>query len=146
MAGRAGAPARPAMRPGSQSPELSAPSASVAAMITAADVREVALSLPRTEEHLIREHIKFRVGKIVYASVSPDEATLGVGFPKEERAALVASQPDVFLMPRLSDQRFHWINARMAALSPDELRELVTDAWRMVVPKKVAAALDHPVT
>jgi hypothetical protein len=113
-------------------------------MITAADVREVAMSLPRTEEHLIRDYVKFRVGKIVYASVSPDETTLGFGFPKEERAALIASQPDLFAMPRLSDQRFHWINARMAVLGKDEMRELVTDAWRMVVPKKVAAAhLDH---
>jgi hypothetical protein len=114
-------------------------------MISAADVRAVALPLPRTEEHLIRDYIKFRVGKIVYASVSPDETTLGFGFPKEERAALIASRPGVFLLPRLSDQRFHWINARMAALDTDEMRELITDAWRMVVPKKVAAAhLDLP--
>jgi hypothetical protein len=109
-------------------------------MITAADVRAVALTLPRTEEHLIHDHVKFRVGKIVYASVSPDESTMGVGFPKEERAALIASEPDKFALPRLSDQRFHWVHARMAALGPDEMRELVTDAWRMVVPKKVAAA------
>ena len=113
---------------------------SVLCMITAADVRAVALSLPRTEEHLIRDYIKFRVGKIVYASISPDELTMGVGFPKEQRAALIASEPDKFALPRLSDQRFHWVHARMAALGPDEMRELVTDAWRMVVPKKVAAA------
>ncbi|HXT90406.1 MAG TPA: MmcQ/YjbR family DNA-binding protein [Trebonia sp.] len=112
-------------------------------MITAADVREVARPLPRTEEHLIRDYVKFRVGKIVYASISPDELTLGFGFPKEERAALIASRPEVFLMPRLSDQRFHWINARMAALDKDEMRELIIDAWRMVVPKKVAAVLDQ---
>ena len=98
------------------------------------------MSLPRTEEHLIRDHVKFRVGKIVYASISPDETTLGFGFPKEERAALIDSQPDRFLWPKLSDQRFHWIVARMAALDPDEMRELIIDAWRMVVPKKVAAA------
>jgi hypothetical protein len=110
-------------------------------MITAADVRAVALSLPRSEEHLIRDYIKFRVGKIVYASISPDELTMGFGFPKEQRTALVASEPDKFAMPRLSDQRFHWVHARMAALSPDEMRELVIDAWRMVVPKKVAAAV-----
>lgn len=112
-------------------------------MITAADVRDVARPLPRTEEHLIRDYVKFRVGKIVYASISPDELTLGFGFPKEEREAMIASRPEVFLMPRLSDQRFHWINARMAALDKDEMRELITDAWRMVVPKKVAAALDQ---
>jgi hypothetical protein len=109
-------------------------------MITAADVRALALTLPRTSEHLIHDHVKFRVGKIVYASISPDELTLGFGFPKEQRAALVASEPDKFAMPRLSDQRFHWVHARMATLEPDEMRELIIDAWRMVVPKKVAAA------
>jgi hypothetical protein len=61
---------------------------------------------------------------------------LGFGFPKEERAALVAAEPDKFAIPRLSDQRFHWVHARMAALSHEEMRELVIDAWRMVVPKK----------
>jgi hypothetical protein len=45
-------------------------------------------------------------------------------------------------MPRLSDQRYQWINARTAALGKDELRELITDAWRMCVRKKVAAAID----
>lgn len=113
---------------------------SVLGMITAADVRAVAMALPRTEEHLIRDHIKFRVGRIVYASISPDETRIGFGFPKEEREAMVASQPDKFLMPRQSDLRYQWINARMAALGQDEMAELITDAWRMCVPKKVAAA------
>jgi hypothetical protein len=109
-------------------------------MITAADVRAVALSLPRTTEHLIRDHVKFRVGQIVYVSISPDELTMGFGFPKEQRDALIAAEPDKFALPRLSDQRFHWVHARMSALDPDEMSELVIDAWRMVVPKKVAAA------
>ena len=30
-------------------------------MVTAQDVRAVALSLPRTEEHLIRDQVKFRL-------------------------------------------------------------------------------------
>lgn len=111
-------------------------------MITVADVRAIALSLPRTSEHLIHDHIKFRVGKIVYVSISPDESTMGFGFPKEERAALIAADPGKFALPRLSDQRFHWVHARMAALSQEEMSELVTDAWRMVVPKKVAAIID----
>jgi hypothetical protein len=109
-------------------------------VILVQDVRAVALSLPRTEEHLIRDHVKFRIGRIVYVSISPDETTMGFGFPKEERAALIAAEPGKFSLPRLSDQRFHWVHARMAALTPQEMRELVTDAWRMCVPKKVAAA------
>jgi hypothetical protein len=109
-------------------------------MITAADIRAVALSLPRTSEHLIRDYAKFRVGQIVYASVSPDEQLLGVGFPKEQRDAIIATEPDKFLLPRPSDLRYQWIVARMSALGADELRELLTDAWCMVVPKKVSAA------
>ena len=108
-------------------------------MATLDDVRRIAMPLPRTSEHLIRDHVKFRVGRLVYASVSPDEERLGFGFPKDERAALVASRPEVFMMPLRSDERYHWVRARLAALSEDELRELLIDAWCMVVPKTIAA-------
>jgi hypothetical protein len=109
-------------------------------MVTVHDVRAWAMSLPRTEEHLIHDHVKFRVGKIVYASVSPDETLLGFGFPREERDALIAAEPVKFCLPRLSDQRFHWVHAHMTAIDPAEMRELITEAWRMVVPKRLAAA------
>jgi hypothetical protein len=108
-------------------------------MATVDDVRRTAMSLPRTTEHLIRDHTKFRVGRLVYASVSPDEERIGFGFPKEERAALVAGEPDKFMMPLPADERYHWVRARLEALDTDELRELLIDAWRMVVPKTVAA-------
>lgn len=108
--------------------------------VTAEDVRTVALSLPRAYEAWVRHHRKFRVGRIVFASVSPDETRLGFGFPREERAALVASEPEKFMLPRPSDLRYQWVVARMDALDVQELRELVTDAWAMCVPKSVAAA------
>lgn len=108
--------------------------------VTAEDVRDVALALPRAYEAWVREHRKFRVGSIVFASVSPDETLLGFGFPREERAALVDGEPDKFQLPRPSDMRYQWVVARMQALDLDELRELVTDAWAMCVPKSVRAA------
>jgi hypothetical protein len=109
-------------------------------MVAVHDVRALALSLPRTEEHLIRDHVKFRVGRIVYAAISPDETIMGFGFPREERPALIAAEPARFCLTRPSDQRFNWIDAHMASLSVAEMREFVTDAWCMVVPKRVAAA------
>ena len=109
-------------------------------MVTVADVRAVALSLPRTEEHLIHDRVKFRVGRIVYAALSRDETSLGFGFPRDERPALIAAEPDRFFLERASDARYQWIDVRMSALSVAEMREFVTDAWRMVVPKRVAAA------
>jgi hypothetical protein len=109
-------------------------------MASLADVRRIAMSLPRTSEHLIRDHVKFRVGRLVYASVSPDEERIGFGFPREERAALVASRPDTFMMPLPSDERYQWVRARLAMLDEDELRELLIDAWCMVMPKTIAAS------
>jgi hypothetical protein len=79
-------------------------------MATLHDVRAIALALPRTTEHLIRDHTKFRVGRLVYASVSADE------------------------------ERYNWVRTRLPVLDRDELRELLIDGWCLVVPKKVAAA------
>ena len=109
-------------------------------MVTVHDVRACAMSLPRTEEHLIWDHVKFRVGKIVYATVSPDETIMGFAFQKEECAALIAAEPDRFLLARPSDQRYNWIDVRMATVGLAEMREFISEAWRMVVPKRVAAA------
>ena len=108
-------------------------------MTTLEAVRELALSLPRSYEALVRDRVKFRVGSIVYLAFSRDETQMGFAFPKEEREALVASEPDKFLMPGTSDLRYNWVEVRLAAIDDDEMRELVLDAWRMVVPKRVAA-------
>lgn len=109
-------------------------------MVTVDDIRQLTSTLPRSEEHLIRDRVKFRIGRIVYVSISRDETTMGCGFPKEEREAVIAAEPDKFLMPRVSDQRFNWIEVRLAAIDVPEMRELVLEAWRGAVPKKVAAA------
>ena len=116
-------------------------------MVTVDDVRTVALSLPRTEEALVRDQVKFRVGRIVYLALSRDERSMGFGFPKDERAAVVAAQPEKFFMPIPSDMRYNWVQVRLDAIDEAEMRELVIDAWTMVVPKRVAAEYlgdDHP--
>ncbi|MCU1374897.1 MAG: hypothetical protein JWO68_2183 [Actinomycetia bacterium] len=110
-------------------------------MVTIDDVRALAMSLPRTTEGIVRDRIRFRVGRIVYLGFSRDETMMGFAFPKEERDVLVASEPAKFLLPEQSDLRFNWVVVRLAAIDEDELYELVVDAWRTVVPKRVAA--DH---
>jgi hypothetical protein len=109
-------------------------------MVTVDEVRQLARSLPRTTEHLIHDRVKFRVGQIVYIAFSRDETVMGFAYPKEERDALIASDPAKFHLPGQSDLRFNWVHAWTAALDEAEMRELVIDAWRMVVPKRVAAA------
>jgi hypothetical protein len=113
---------------------------------TVDDVRGLGSSLERSYPAYVRGRLKFRVGQIVYVAFSLDETQMGFAFPKEERAALVEAQPDRFRLPGQSDLRFNWVEADLGALDPAEARELVVDAWRMVVPKKLSRAYDlaHP--
>ena len=108
------------------------------------EVRALAGTLPRATEVFVRGRIKFRVGRIVFLSFSRDGTLMGFGFPKEWREALVASEPDKFMLPRASDLRFNWAVVRLAQIDHEELRDLVLEAWAMVVPQKVSAAYrDH---
>ena len=104
-------------------------------MVTVADVRALALTLPRTTEHLIRDRVKFRVKQIVYVSFSRDETLMGFAFPKEERDALIAAEPALYLLPPTSDLRFNWVEARADRLDLVTMEERVCDAWAMCVPK-----------
>ncbi|WP_241005378.1 MmcQ/YjbR family DNA-binding protein [Nocardioides sp. zg-1228] len=110
------------------------------------DVRALGSELERSYEVYVRGRLKFRVKQIVYVAFSLDERVMGFGFPKEERAALVESEPHRFHLPPQADLRFHWVHADLATLDPAEARELVVDAWRLVVPQKVSRAYDlaHP--
>jgi hypothetical protein len=109
-------------------------------VVTLAAVRQFAMTLPGSYEALVGGRVKFRVGRIVYLSFSRDEAVMGFGFPKEERDWLVGGSPDKFMQPDRSDLRYNWVLVRLAAIDETEMQELVLDAWRMVVPKRVAAA------
>ncbi len=114
-------------------------------MAVVGDVLPLGSSLERSYVVRVAGRLKFRVGSIVYVAFSRDEAVMGFAFPKEERTALVESDPR-FALPSASDLRFHWVHATLALLDADEARELVVDAWRMVVPQKLARAYDlaHP--
>lgn len=109
-------------------------------MVTIDSVRAVAEKLPRSYEVVVRGRVKFRVGQIVWLAFSRDETVMGFAFPKEERIWLIGGSPEKFMPPGPSELRYNWVLARMAALDEAEMRDLVLDAWRMVVPKRVAAA------
>lgn len=110
------------------------------------DVRDLGTELERSYPVYVRGRLKFRVGQLVYVAFSLDETVMGFGFPRDERAALVGGDPVKFQLPSESDMRFQWVHADLASLEAAEARELVVDAWRMVVPLKVSRAYDftHP--
>jgi hypothetical protein len=124
----------------SRAAALSEATGRLAHVVTIDDVRAFATRLPRAYEALVRDRVKFRVGRIVFLAFSRDEQVMGFGFPKDERAGLVAAEPDKFLMPLESDMRYNWLRVRLESVDQAEMEELVLDAWRMCVPKSVAAA------
>jgi len=104
------------------------------------EVRAFASTLPRAYEAFVGGRIKFRVGQIVFVSFSRDGTTMGFGFPKEWREALVESEPETFMLPRQSDLRYNWAVVRLGEIDDARMRELVLDAWQMCVPQKVVDA------
>jgi hypothetical protein len=109
-------------------------------VVTIDDVRSVAATLPRSYEVVVRGRVKFRVGRIVYLDFSRDESLMGFAFPREWRPVAVCSEPHKFLLPIESELRWNWMRVRLATIDLAEMREIVLDAWSMVVPKHVAAA------
>ena len=101
------------------------------AMAVIDDVRSLGSGLERSYEVYVRDRLKFRVGQIVYVAFSLDETVMGFAFPKDERDALIASDPDRFHLPRESELRFNWAHADLAGLDPTEAREFVSmpGAW-----------------
>jgi hypothetical protein len=104
--------------------------------VTIDEVCAFARTLPRINEGLVRGYIKFRIGRIVWLSLSPDGTTMGFAFPKYCEA-LVHSDPEKFSLPSEGDMRYHWAHVRLAAIDADEMRELVEDAWAFCAPQRV---------
>jgi len=82
------------------------------------------------------------VKQIVWLAFSLDGLEMGFAFPKEMREALVATSPRKFKLPSASDMRYNWVVAQLSAIDEPEMRDIVLDAWRMVVPKKLALATE----
>ena len=112
--------------------------------VAAAEIREFASALqPRQRGGGPRPaQVARRADRVRRAVQRRDDPRRG--FPKEERAALVAAEPGKFRMPRPSDLRYQWIEVRLAAIDVDEMRELVLDGWRLCVPRKISALIDGP--
>jgi hypothetical protein len=103
--------------------------------VTVAEVQQLSSSQPRSSDAFVRGRIKYRIGRIVFLSFSKDGSTMGFGFPKDWRAALVESEPEKFSLPSESDMRYHWVHVRLDAIDADEMRDLVENAWAMCAPK-----------
>jgi hypothetical protein len=115
-------------------------------------VCELLATLPATEQGLLHHNPAVRVrGKLVAympdnprsrpAHASDDEAFIVVRTDVGERAALLEEDPETFFVtPHY--QTYPGVIVRLATVRPDQLRELLTEAWRLVAPKRLVRELD----
>jgi hypothetical protein len=97
-------------------------------MITEAQVREIALELPEAEEKSHFGHPDFRVKNRIFATLWPGQNRSVLKLPREDQAAAVSSNPDVFSIPP-GGERGGWTSVNLAKVDESEFRELIRKAW-----------------
>lgn len=106
------------------------------------DVRAMALALPMVEEGTSYGTPAFRVGKRLLARLHQDGESLVLKIDAMEREALLATKPDQFFITSHYEDSPNWILARLAVVDPQELAELLVEAWRRVAPPRIVAAYE----
>lgn len=114
----------------------------MAAMATAEHLREIALSLPDTTERPMHDTPAFYVRTKFFTKLSHDERTalLHVASLEEKEALLSAEPVKLTTTPHYDGHRS--VLVVLAKVTKAELRELVTESWRLRAPKKLAAAFE----
>jgi hypothetical protein len=106
-------------------------------------VVKVVLGLPGVEEHEgWAGQPAFKVRKKGFAYLSEDESRLFLKAFREEQQALIAENPDVY-SSWWESGRFAWLEIDLAVADAEEVRELITEAWRLTAPKYLIAQLDQ---
>jgi hypothetical protein len=111
-------------------------------MPTWEDVVALGVRLPGVERETSYGTPALRVRKkfMCRLRTGPDALVLRVS-DMGEREALLQGQPDVFFSTPHYDG-YPYVLVRLEAVDPEELGELVEDAWRAQAPKRLVAQFD----
>jgi len=112
------------------------------------EVRDICAGLPEVEERLSHGAPTFFVrGKKSFVMFHDDHhgdgrLALWCAAPPGAQAELVETEPDRFFVPAYVGHR-GWLGVRLDRTPDwDEVREILTDAYRQVAPAKLVALLD----
>lgn len=103
------------------------------------EVRRIVGELPETSERSAWGTPAFYVRDKIFARQNEDRALLAVRVDLGERAMLLKAEPDRFT---ITDHYRNgpWMLVVLAAIPPDELREVLQDAWRERAPRRLVEA------
>ncbi|MFF0340306.1 MmcQ/YjbR family DNA-binding protein [Kribbella sp. NPDC004875] len=82
----------------------------------------------------------FKVKNKSFAYLSEDQTHMHLKALREEQEALVAEDPEVY-STSWAGGRFTWILIHLEPADETEVRELITEAWRLTAPKYLIAQL-----
>lgn len=107
-------------------------------------VRRICLALPQTTEKLSHGAPTFFAGKKVYAMFvnnHHNDGHIAVWIPVAPglQATLLKTEPAKFFMPPYVGVR-GWVGVELGAISDDELGYYLSEAWRLIAPKKAQSA------
>ena len=110
-------------------------------MINEDEVARIALALPGANQSAHFDVTDFRVRNKIFCTL-PRPGVAVVRIDPAEQAALIEEDPSTFSAPENAYGRNGWTTVELATVDPVQLRELITEAWRRLAPKKLLAALD----
>src|SRR5580693_9268706 len=98
--------------------------------MTFENVRGIALKLPGVEESTSYGTAAFKAGGKLLARLREDGESLVVGTTFEERAEMMAAEPETYY---ITDHylKYPWVLVRLSRVHPDALRDLLARAWRL---------------
>jgi hypothetical protein len=108
----------------------------------ASSVRTFALGLPEAEERETWGEATFRVRNKIFMMMGADGKRASVKSTRDEQAAVLSSDPETFFRPEYVGVH-GWIGVVTGRVDPEEMRELITEAWRMTAPKRLVKAFDE---
>jgi len=107
-------------------------------MLSPEVIRELALSLPETDEHGHWGHPSFRVKKKIFVTVFPDEQRAVLKLPLAEQTRLAALDPVTFQPVPNKWGAQGWTQVQFDNLEHDAFLEVLKTAWRTVAPARLA--------
>jgi hypothetical protein len=104
-------------------------------------LKRLALALPETIEQETWGTPTFRVRKKIFAMLAEGQREAWVKSTHDEQQALTHMDPETFFVPPYVGPS-GWIGVRFRTVDRDEMRELLTEAWRLTAPKRLVASFD----
>jgi len=110
-------------------------------MATEEQLRTVALGLPEVTERPSHGRLAFRVRDKPFAVVRSPGVLVIWCVDEAEKEGLIAADPQTFFtIPHFDG--YAAVLVRLPVVGAAELRELVTDSWRLRAPRRLVAAFD----